>query len=628
MPLLEPFNRLKLMEQFRPPDGYKLDRAIGTTFSLDLYSLLMAPLAMAMFEYDDKDEAFQDPMALLESLRGMADKIYIFCQKGRIAVPKNDSYLFSYLEPMVVEVVPDSEKGIFHPKVWLLRYMNQDDAIIYRFLCLSKNMTFDKSWDTVLTLDGEYQSERKLAYARNRPLSAFISALPGLGKNVSKPVKSAVRLLADEVLRADFLPPDSFDDLAFYPIGINGYSKGLDIMGYDRSLILSPFLHESVVSLISEPGKKNIIISREESFDALDSKVLSDLCQHLSLYTMEHSAEVSPADPENQNAGKDTRGEEDLSGLHAKLYILESGWDAHILTGSANATRPAFNAINVEFMTEIIGKKSRVGIDVLMGLEKDAPEVSLQKLLVPYKMPDEPVTVDDVRKKLEISIENARRKISRADLLVRITFGDDGHYHMELKAGKKADLNIDAAATCRPVMLSETYSLDISPLGSGSSVVFNNVTMQALTSFWVFEVTAEEKGIKLSASFILNLTVEGMPEGRNKFILQHLIANSEKFVRYLIFLLVEDPEEAYIGASSGHVSGTSNGMANYGGVNFPLLEELVRAYSRNPDKLSRVDSLVNDLKSSDDWEKILPPGFDGIWDAFKKVISKENGGQS
>ena len=41
--------------------------------------------------------------------------------------------------------------------------------------------------------------------------------------------------------------------------------------------------------------------------------------------------------------------ENDFSGLHAKLYILEEGWDARLWTGSANATNAAFSGANVEF---------------------------------------------------------------------------------------------------------------------------------------------------------------------------------------------------------------------------------------------------------------------------------------
>ena len=53
--MLEPGKRLLYLEELRPPEGYQLDRAIATTFSLDLLSLLMAPLSMVLHESQSRD---------------------------------------------------------------------------------------------------------------------------------------------------------------------------------------------------------------------------------------------------------------------------------------------------------------------------------------------------------------------------------------------------------------------------------------------------------------------------------------------------------------------------------------------------------------------------------------------
>ena len=55
--------------------------------------------------------------------------------------------LFSFLEEMVVQALPKNSTGAFHPKVWVLRYRREDEAML-RVLVLSRNLTFDKSWDT------------------------------------------------------------------------------------------------------------------------------------------------------------------------------------------------------------------------------------------------------------------------------------------------------------------------------------------------------------------------------------------------------------------------------------------------------------------------------------------------
>lgn len=626
MGILEPKSRLRLLEQFRPPEGFKLDRAVGTTFSLDLLSLLMAPLAMVMFEHEDKNEALNDPTAILEALRLTTDKIAVFCQKGRIAVPQKENYLFSYLEPMIVEVELEDPDGVFHPKVWLLRYVGEKQRIFYRFLCLSRNLTFDHSWDTILNLEGEYDSMRQNAFSRNRPLSDFVSSLLDLGKNVPSSIRKNVRVIAHEVLRVRFEPPEPFDDdVKFYPIGIPGYNKGPEIAAYDRALIISPFLSEDIIKALVEEGTGNVLISRTESFDNLDRDLLKRLARKVGLYTMETGAEKPPG-----NEGEDMRDDDvvmtgdDPTGLHAKLYILESGWNALVRTGSANATSSGLNGKNVEFLTQLRGKKSKVGVDILFGKGKDAPEMSLRDLLVQYKIPETPMPVDDIRRKLEKKLEDARRLISRTNLLVRISAIGDRKYCMELVAKGKVELPWGTTVVCWPVMLPETYGMNMSSVASGG-LSFSGLTLLALTRFFAFRIVAKEGDREAVITFVINLPVEGMPEDRNNQILQHIIGNSERFIRYLLFLLSEDPMEVMMDQIIGEATGRRYGNGE-SVVEIPLLEELVRAYSRHPEKLRRVDTLVTDLKRSAAGMNVIPAGFDDIWDAFKETVLREGKG--
>lgn len=618
--MLEPKNRLKLMEQLRPPDGYRLDRAIGTTFSLDLLALLIAPLSMVLFECENKDSALQDPTAILEALRLTTDKISIFCQKGRIAVPMTDSYLFSYLEPIIVEVEADNPGGVFHPKVWLMRYLNDEKSIRYRFLCLSRNLTFDRSWDTILTLDGEYDSKRQRAYSRNRPLSDFFSALPDISKSIQASIRKNVRLMADEVLRVTFEPPEQFDDIQFHPIGIAGYKGNLDPAEYDRYLIISPFLSDEIIKPLADEGKKNVIVSRPESFDSLNIDLLRKLDEKANLFIMEQGAE-KPEDTEAEKAADDiTISEEDPSGLHAKLYILESGWDAHIFTGSSNATVAGLKGLNVEFLTELVGKRSTVGIDVLMG--KDAPEMSMQSLLVRYKIPEDMPLVDDVRKQLEKRLEEVRRMLLEANLTVRVTADADNKYAASMASKKNLKFPKDTKISCWPIMLPETYERDVSPLVSGQEVIFAELTLLALTMFYAFKVNANIEGKEAELRFVLTLPVNGMPDERNNAILQHIIGNGNRFIRYLLFLLSENPEQLVFDRIINN-SGDTELDENRRGISaeIPLLEELVRAYSRHPEKIDRVNELISDLQSSEEGDKILPEGFDSVWNAFKEAIS-------
>src|ERR1039458_4738867 len=186
--MLEPNNRQLLRDALRPPAGYALDRAITTTFSLDLMALLAIPVSFTFFQLKDQDGPPQvDPLALLEALRRYAGRITVFCQAGQIHVPKNVQLLLGYLENSVYEVQA-TRGGVFHPKLTVLRYTAQDGSaseetlppVVYRLLCSSRNLTFDRSWDTLLVLDGVLAQHRTNAFARNHSLARFVRELPGL----------------------------------------------------------------------------------------------------------------------------------------------------------------------------------------------------------------------------------------------------------------------------------------------------------------------------------------------------------------------------------------------------------------------------------------------------------------
>src|SRR5690348_18036565 len=203
--MLRPDERQHLLELLRPPQGCTLDVAVGTTFSLDLISALMLPLSFAFFDWEHADgELVADPLALLEALRRYGDRFTIFCQTGQTRLPAKYPPLVTFLEPCIYEVEAPDAEGVFHPKVWALRFAAEDGATRYRLLCLSRNLTFDCCWDTVVALDGEL-TDRTNAIAANHPLGDFIAALPSLAvKSVTPKRRQAIAKMADEIRRVRF----------------------------------------------------------------------------------------------------------------------------------------------------------------------------------------------------------------------------------------------------------------------------------------------------------------------------------------------------------------------------------------------------------------------------------------
>jgi len=174
-----------------------------------------------------------------ENIRG---RLTVFVQAGRIAVPRPQQFLLSYLDDSIIEAVAPTRGGLFHPKVWLLRFAADDAPVRYRFACLTRNLTFDRAWDTAVVIDG-LVADRQRAFSVNRPLADFMAALPDLAQRaVSPEVDRRVREAQREVLRVRWELPVEIEGLTFWPMGIKGHRRWPLAGRVDRLLVVSPFL--------------------------------------------------------------------------------------------------------------------------------------------------------------------------------------------------------------------------------------------------------------------------------------------------------------------------------------------------------------------------------------------------
>lgn len=621
--MLDPTSRQIYLDELKPPEGYRLDCAIATTFSLDLMSLLMAPISMTIHGYEVHDDVMRDPIVLLDALQSAAGRFVVFCQQGHISVPKQDTLLYSYLENSVVEVQSRDPNGVFHAKTWLLRFTGEKEVlpIYYRFLCLSRNLTFERSWDTVLVLEGYLAESRKRAFSRNRPLGQFMGTLIDLAAGkVAADTQGFVNTMADEVLRVCFETPDEFgNEIQFIPTGIPGYTRFPKQKQHKRILIMSPFVSPGVLQSLVFGGKENIVISRPDSIDELKRGTLKKLCKNSRFFFMDTASE-KPEEVGEEFLGDGARLS-DFSGLHAKLIIMENGASTNILTGSANATNAAFNGRNVEFMVKLSGLRINIGIDTFLGNEE--AKISFRSMLRPYEPELPPQPADKTQKELEDILERGRRTLANSRLSASIESETEKGYRLILcSLNESLELPINIRGECYPISLPDSSALDINPLKKGNDIVFRELTLQALTGFIAFRLTAYHKGEKAGIKFVLNPPVIGMPPERYKMIVRSILSDKERFIRYLLFILGGDSNahslsSLYPGALTG---GTYNPGNPYG---LPLLEEMIRAFSRDSEKIDRISRLIEELKEVDSRDDVLPVGFSEIWEAFVRAHQKE-----
>jgi hypothetical protein len=596
--MLEPSTRTIFFDMLRPPEGYELHEGIATTYSLDLVTLLTAPLAFTAFEYSDTEgKPTADPVLLLEALRRNADKLTVFCQAGRAMAPAQQGILYSYLEKMVVEVTAPLG-GVFHPKLWLLRFDGEGHPIV-RLVILSRNLTGDRCWDISLVMDGEI-SDRKKGFGAHAPFADFIQGLPALGIHPQDAViLERAKRLADDMRRADFSPPDGFNTYSFIPLGLKKTRKLPFFEKRKRILVVSPFLTRAFLDNLTDGTDGHILVSRIDELAKLPSAALEPFDQ---IYTLAEAAQSLECGDEETKTTDTT-----LTGLHAKLYLIDEGWDSTLYIGSANATSAGFSK-NVEILVGLTGKRSQVGIDQVMhGSDGQA---SFLSLLVPYTPPDTPVEPDAIEEELEGRLDEFRLAIATAGLRV-VVDEIKGQYTLRLTGTESVSITEGVSASLWPITVPE--KANARTLASGESLAFGPLPLAAVTAFFGVAARATAQGVSVDARFVLPLPLDNAPSGRREAILGALLDDPEKFLRFLQFLLGDLDDLGPLPTGNDRLDGSSYG--SWRSSSFVLFESLLRALNEDPRRLDYVASTVTEVLTTPNGKERLPLGFMPIWEA-------------
>ncbi len=594
--MLAPDERAVLLDALRPPPGAVLDAGVATTFTLDFAAALVPPLAFAAAELSETGGS----IAALQCLRACSDRLDIFHQAGQIAVPARASGLLAFLEPMVHAVRRPRPGHLFHPKVWFLRYTDLDSAEPhFRLLCLTRNLTQDRSWDAVVRLDG---TAALRPTAGNRPLSDLIRALPGLAVT---PLPNArlerLEALAQDARRIEWEHPVDVDEIAFHLLGIPGSRSTFDFSGR-RHLVISPFLTDTGLDRVAPESSDVTVISRPESFDQLQAATLKRLNRF-----------VLTALPANDSAAIDTDAPEQSAaadplpfGLHAKIIVVERGHQAYVHLGSANATDAAFDG-NVEFVIVMNGSRSRLGIDALAG-----PDGPLRPFLEEYDCDgDAAPDPDDEEGRL---LEGLLRDLAEVRFVVAVseaqTAGNETTVttSYDLAVTSRGPLRLPSGVRVTAELL--TVPGDARPLPSSAAldVAFTNVQLADVTPFLALRLEAPS-GLK--AATVVRATILDDPAGRLDHVLARYVDTPEKFLRFLALLLGLEagPLSGLDSAGTDGVGSEFSRFASGGGI----LEAVLRALADSPRLIVDLDRLVSSLGRTPEGQAVLPPGFADLW---------------
>lgn len=600
--MLNPNSRSLYTAALTPPPGMVFDEAIATTFSMDPAFLLEAPVYLALMATDGQSEL--DPLSILEAIRRYSKKITVYVQKGRIQVPQmaKPNPLFSFLEEMVVEVKAPGG-GVFHPKVWAIRFVSPDKkGSLYRLVVLTRNMTTDQSWDLSLQLEGEIKGRR---VSLNKPLAHFFKSLPGLAarKTENERLEQANRF-SKELNRVQWELPEGYDELTFYLPGIKGFEWNPPMA--NRMAIISPFCSNEILQSLAKQTKvADALISRPETLAGLKKDTLNLFLQCLHLDEAAETEDGEENNPYTQPLA---------TGLHAKIYLFETRHYSdftHVIMGSANSTNAALRASkNIEILVGLVGRKNKVGgIDEVLGAD------GLGEYLTAFDSTKE-AAVDNEKREAEELIENARLLLTDAELSIECRNPIKGDLWTLTLTGQIPHLIGIVSSAAWPITVTQDFSVDVSA-ANADGIKIGEFSASAVTGLMAFELKTNHPDV--SARFVLNLPVIGIPAERNSAILQTVISNQDGFIRYLLLLLGDDTlgETLDLGSNSGLANWLSR-MAD--GEEIPLLEELTRAYSRYPDRLLEISGLVRELSPQGNNKAVIPDNFLKLWSVFESAL--------
>ena len=582
-------NRLNYGKLISPPEGFELTKAIGTTYSLDLYALLAIPVAL--FYAKSMEGDFQlNRYDVLDAIRKSTEKVDIFCQRGKIKVPTNYNNLLSFMEGCIEEVHPPIVDSSFHPKLWVLRF-ERDDETIYRLVVLSRNLTFDRSWDISYFCDGTPTTQ---VQKQTKKISSYLQSFyKTSGRKINQSFFTELEKVVFDI-------PDGFSDFEIFPIdkfrsNDDGFDNPLENIKYKKMIVISPFLDITTLKKLKRNSHKLTVFSRKEELDKLDHNQL----RGMELYCLNPLIAV----------GEDfleTEGMESMSqNLHAKIFIGDTGEASDWFMGSANATSPAFER-NVELLVKVHTAEK------LKRLKRIKWELLHQQgTLFSQYIPNEEV--------IESEEESVNRKVRELTYyLTKQSFKglvekNSNNENYSLK------LNIDLTKVKNDAFIIETRLIhrkdEFKYLETETlnKLEFNNISIVNLSSYLI--VNIRSKG-ELKGSVTIKMEVD-IPKEREDVIFNNLINSKVKFFEYLQFLL--SPEKLkgslLIKDSMNQNTDETAILQDVLGMNNSIYESLMFAASRSPKKLIEIDRIIQKLEKTDSsvLEDFMP-----IWTVFKE----------
>ena len=598
-------DRVNYGESLMPPAGYRLERAVGTTYSLDFETLTAIAISLGLIE-DTDSELVNNPISMLNALQKVSDKIVIFCEAGQIKSPGKSNKLFLMLEKMIVPVtLPFNQKthgySAFHPKTWLLEYVNREGDRLYRFAIMSRNLTFDHSWDVSCALDGKITDSRD---AKTKPIIDFLQFLmkqingeSANSENQSKTLQSLIQSI--QMVHFD-VDASLFSDFIFMPLGIGtgSYPMIKDPLFCDNFhdlVVVSPFISGSIIASLNDKqknlqGTNRTLITRRTEL----SKISQKQAANFDVYVMKDDVVDGESSISEEN-GDGIDQESAKQDIHAKIFLRRKNSDVSLYLGSMNATYGAINS-NVEMML-CLKTDNRIlngykFLTDLMGEDRESKKNPFELVIPDKAAVEEPLTPKDKAEKII-------KRICRLNMSASVSVTKDNRYDVTLNVLNEVPTEL---VMIRPLLSQKSSALL-------PQIVFHSLEVLQVSEFYVVSVTIDDYSLER----VIMIPTAGIPGERDAEIIKSVIKDKKSFIEYIAFILGEDYIQAYLenkkaSSYSGKWSTADDIPAVY--------EKMLRTSLNEPERLEEINYIMKIIKE----DSIIPEEFRRMYKVFSDTV--------
>lgn len=554
----------------RPPDGWRTEHAILTTYSADLVVVVTALLALTGSDLDHRRTGSR--VELVKAIDALRGRVRVLAQKGRITIPSTQQPILRLLDKFLLTVDTDENVRSWHPKVALIRHQNIDNESDHQWRVWlgSRNLTRAMNWEAGLVLMSQSDGHG----GRVAGLAELGGALASRANLPTLPAAQVAAELAaltwefppgSEVQKVRLLGPGSGEGLPKPPADV------------ERVFVVSPFLDAKTVRAAGGWGNaktSRTLVSTAMALQRLreqDETIFSGYGPPLVLPLPDLPGEGAELLDEAVPVVAETAESEEVppAGLHAKLLFAASRSRRQLWLGSANATARGWGGRNFEAVAELI-----IAHEAADALE------DFIALCEPFTPNALSLAVDED----EEVLEDARKLLC-------------GQWSLRQRAGED---ETEVVASSTPPLQDPTIQLQVAALGGvwhiwprdKDSILLSGVRGRQRGDFLQVRLS---RGDKMCAWLHVAPCEPPPDEDRDRALIAEYL-DPHTFLVWLRSVLTDRPATAAGGdwdadpATPGGGNGSDRSVPALDLI--PTLEEILRAWARDSSAFAAADEKV------------------------------------